>query len=252
MYAFIIAVFKLGCVPAGAIALKCSVIWFNACNKNTLSSLSSIPSIASQPSWIHPSNVIILANPSDTPQFANIKLPAFTSLLFFTPSWIICSFVELRYILSPSVASPILIQGTSPPKNCSIGLGEPPLTMVQSSPNGSHSQCLSLILISPNISTNRALISSSSFWSSSFLAWITPYTLSNISENSICFSKEISGIIISSSTFRLIALNVLPVPLLFNSAFFPLSNQKINSGKAFDLSGVNAASPRPIQQFSLA
>ena len=39
---------------------------------------------------------IILANPRETPQFAKIKLPFFTKRLFFTPSWIICSFVACR------------------------------------------------------------------------------------------------------------------------------------------------------------
>ena len=103
---------------------------------------------------MHPSKVIILAKPNETPQFANIKLPSFTSLLFFTPSLMMCSFVELKYILSASVASPIFIHGTSPPKNFSIGLGDPPLTIVQRFPKNSHSQFLSLILISPKTSTN--------------------------------------------------------------------------------------------------
>ena len=58
-------------------------------------------------------------------------------------------------MLSPSVASPIFIHGTSPPRNFSIGLGDPPLTIVQSSPRGCIVQPLSFTLISPNISINR-------------------------------------------------------------------------------------------------
>ena len=56
MYFFIIAVFKFGCVPSGAISLKKSVHILIDFNKNILLSFGEIFSNDNHPSCIQPSN----------------------------------------------------------------------------------------------------------------------------------------------------------------------------------------------------
>ena len=111
------------------------------------------------------------------------------------------SFVLFRYIFSPWVASLIFIHGTSPPRYFSIGLGEAPLTIVHNLPSGSTFHSLSFILMSPNISANRAFTNSSNLASCCWRREITWFTTEKSDTILCCSSSGGNGIILSIKTF---------------------------------------------------
>ena len=117
---------------------------------------------------------------------------------------------------------------------------------------GKTGQFLSLLSGSPNISTNLALTSSSSLSNCWRRLEMRSVTLSSVAAMWRCSSRGGRGISVSERVLLLTALNVLPVPLEFNSSILLDKAYHKYSRVQISLVTVKAAKPRPIQHSQFA